>query len=646
MAVAVNLRKFRLGRTQTVKLALVAAVLLVVEIVQMAGIFDPAELVFYDLWHRMAGKRFEPRHATLVVIDEPTLNEYRDDPLVFWTPQVARASRVAREAGAKVVGLDFLFSISPEAWLAKNAAARAVGQASHDQAFREEIGTGQLIQVSARVRLNTGFDDFLLPYTDYLMSIPDLDIQRHVALAGLLADKDTAVRSFSIAPALAVAPDGDASSAPRFALGPLLALRASGADLTANSWHLAGQDYEPNADVSPITYAGPPGTIPRVSMRKLLAPGALQQPEVKALRDKVVIIGGEYVGMGDLHPTPYASGFFGGVAAFMTGPEIQANMVETMLSGRRLSHLPSVLAHGYLIVLTVAGLLLFSLLSPAWGLVALLGAVAAGLITAYLAFLNWVLLPVASVPLALSIAYLGSLAVKLGAEARERQRITAIFSRYVSDSVVDVLIDADHVPELGGVKQTITVLFSDIRNFTTISEKLDAHEVVEFLNHYFERICEAVLAEGGTIDKFIGDAIMVQFGAPLAFPDHAQRAARTAVAMRHEAVEFRAWMQHRFADRGLPEFNIGIGLHTGDAVVGNIGSTRRSEYTAIGDTVNLASRIEGMTKALSCDILISRETLEAAGGSVVTGRSESVKVKGREAPVELFEVLAIKGEQS
>jgi adenylate cyclase len=642
---ALDLLKLRLGRTHTVKLVLLAAVLVVVEIVQMAGIFDPAELVFYDLWHRIAGKRFEPKHVALVVIDEPTLNEYRNDPLVFWTPQVAQASRVAREAGAKVIGLDFLFSISPEAWLAKRATRRAAGEASHDQAFREEIGTGRLIQVSARVRLNTGIDDFLLPYTDYLMSIPDLDIPRHVALAGLHADKDTAVRSFSVAPALKLAADGDASSAPRFSLGPLLALHAAGADLNATSWRLAGHNYGRDAAVLPITYSGPPGTVPRVSMRKLLAPDALQQAEVKALRDKVVIIGGEYVGMGDLHPTPYASGFFGGIAAFMTGPEIQANVVETMLGGQRLQPLPSVLAHVYLIVLTVTGLLLFSLLSPAWGLLALMATVSFGFVAAYLAFLNWVLLPVASVPLALGIAYLGSLAVKLGAEARERERITAIFSRYVSDSVVDVLIDAEHVPELGGVKQTITVLFSDIRNFTTISEQLDAHEVVEFLNHYFEQICDVVLAEGGTIDKFIGDAIMVQFGAPLAFADHALRATRAAVAMRREAVEFRTWMQHRFAGRGLPEFNVGIGLHTGDAVVGNIGSTRRSEYTAIGDSVNLASRIEGMTKDLGCVILISRETLEAAGERVITGRSESVKVKGREAPVELFEVLDIRGEE-
>jgi adenylate cyclase len=303
-----------------------------------------------------------------------------------------------------------------------------------------------------------------------------------------------------------------------------------------------------------------------------------------------------------------------------------------------------VLAHAYTITLTVAGIVLFSWLSPLWGVPALIALVFISLVLTYIAFLNWILLPVASIPVALAVAYLGTLAVKLGAEARERQRITGIFNRYVSDSVVNVLIDADHAPELGGIKHRITILFSDIRNFTTISEKLDAHEVVEFLNHYFELICEPVLAEGGTIDKFIGDAIMVQFGAPVAYPDHALRATRAALAMRGEAIEFRTWMENRFPDRGLPPFHIGIGLHTGDAVVGNIGSTRRSEYTAIGDSVNLASRIEGKTKELGCDVLISRDTLEAGEGRIVTGRSQSVSVKGREAPVELFEVLDVKGE--
>jgi adenylate cyclase len=639
-------RKLRLTRGEATKVALVVVALAAVEIANALGAFVPSDLVFHDLWHRLAGKRYEPTHAVLVVIDEPTLNDYRKDPLVFWTPHIARASRTARQAGAAMVGLDFLFSISPETWLGKNGLFQPSNAPSYDHSFRVEIGSGQLIQVCTRTRSPEGYDDFLLPSADYLMSMPDLDLRSHLSLAGLDSDGDSAVRSFTMTPVLRLAPGVDSTSLPRFSLGPLLALRAAKANLDDPGWLLAGQEVKAGGEPLAISFAGPPGTIQRISMRDLLAPDALQRPQVKALRDKIVIIGGEYIGMGDLHPTPYASSLFGGMPALMSGSEIQANIVETLMSGRRLSALPAALNHAYIITLPLFGIFVFWILRPVWGLAAATGMIAVSLLLSYQAFLHWILLPTAVIPLALATAYLGCLGVKLGTEARERKRITSIFSRYVSDNVMEVLIDADNAPEMGGVKQQITILFSDIRDFTTISEKLDAHEVVEFLNHYFEQICEVVLAEGGTIDKFIGDAIMVQFGAPVRFPDHALRAIRAALMMRDKATAFRGWMSDRFPNRGLPEFRIGIGVHTGDAVVGNIGSTRRSEYTAIGDSVNLASRIEGMTKAMGCDILISRETLEAVNGRAATGLSDSVNVKGRTAPVELFELLGLIGDKT
>ncbi|MCC6656829.1 MAG: adenylate/guanylate cyclase domain-containing protein, partial [Rhodocyclaceae bacterium] len=230
---------------------------------------------------------------------------------------------------------------------------------------------------------------------------------------------------------------------------------------------------------------------------------------------------------------------------------------------------------------------------------------------------------------------------RLTGEERERARLRQLFGRYVSDQVVDALLRSGSRPELGGQSQTVTVLFSDIRNFTTLSERLDAKEVVEMLNTYFERACAPLLAEGGSIDKFIGDAVMVEFGSPLPVPDHALRAVRAALALRDVAAEFAGWMRQRFPDRDLPPFAVGIGLHSGEAVVGNIGSSSRMEFTAIGDTVNLASRLEGMTKQLGCAILISEATLAAAGAGLVCGRSELVTVKGRAAPVRVFEVLGL-----
>jgi adenylate cyclase len=203
------------------------------------------------------------------------------------------------------------------------------------------------------------------------------------------------------------------------------------------------------------------------------------------------------------------------------------------------------------------------------------------------------------------------------------------------------LLKSGKRPELGGQSQAMTVLFSDIRNFTTISERLNAKEVVEMLNTYFERACAPLLAEGGSIDKFIGDAIMVEFGSPLPVADHALRGVRAAIALRAVAEAFSVWMTQRFPGRNLPKFAVGIGLHSGEAVIGNIGSPTRMEFTAIGDTVNLASRLEGMTKEIGCAILASEATIVEAGTTVVCGRSEVIRVKGRNEAVRVFEVLKV-----
>ena len=220
-----------------------------------------------------------------------------------------------------------------------------------------------------------------------------------------------------------------------------------------------------------------------------------------------------------------------------------------------------------------------------------------------------------------------------------------MFGRYVSDEVVEKLLALGHRPDLGGEAIQVTVLFSDIRNFTTISERLSPHQVVEMLNAYLSRACEAILEQGGTVDKFIGDAIMAVFGSPMPYKDHAQRALRAALAYKEMAREFRSWMRQHFADMALPEFEIGIGIHTGEAVIGNIGSPKRMEFTAIGDVVNTASRLEGLTKELGWTIVASSATIHAAGPDVLTGKEEKVIVKGREGEIEVFEVIGFKPEK-
>ena len=196
------------------------------------------------------------------------------------------------------------------------------------------------------------------------------------------------------------------------------------------------------------------------------------------------------------------------------------------------------------------GTVLFFRLAPGPGLAALALLAVSIAVCAFVLFLSNLLLPTASLQLGLLIGYLGVMGLRLTGEERERTRLRQIFGRYVSEEVVEKLLATGRQPDLGGEALQVTVLFSDIRNFTTMSESLSAHEVVEVLNTYFSRVCEPILEQGGTVDKFIGDAVMVVFGSPASHPDQARRAIRAALSVAEKAREFRAWMEGRFPDRG------------------------------------------------------------------------------------------------
>lgn len=604
-----------------------------------SGFTDRLEYLYSDLWHRTAGQRYTPAHTALVIVDDPSLRARPDEPLAFWTPHFARALATLKAAGVRIVAIDFIFSGSPERWIEKLGLMAREASRDYDRPFREQINRGNVLLSGFRVGAGKSVDDFVLPSPDYLLALPDLDMAAHIGLVNLRDDADGTVRRFALAEAGGDFVDKEAM--PRWAFGVLAAARAGNQDARATALNFGGRRLAPATEL-PIAFAGPPGTFRAVSFEKLLRPDALKLPEVKALAGKVVVLGAGYAGVNDVHPTPYSTSI-GGANALMSGPEIQANIVETLLAGRFIDAIP---AGWRLVVFT----LLFGTLAfvgvrlPPWRAVVLvILTVQASALAAYFLFKAGILFPVAHLHIGMMIVLAGLALLRLTREERERARIGKLFGRYVSDQVVAAMIASPELPELGGQAQQISVLFSDIRNFTTISEKLTAREVVEMLNTYFERACAVLLAEGATIDKFIGDAIMAEFGAPLAQPDHALRALRAAVALRRVAVEFRIWMAERFAGRELPQFDVGIGIHSGEAVIGNIGSSTRMEYTAIGDTVNLASRLEGMTKETGCAILASRETVAAAGATVATGAMHALTVKGRTQPVDAFEVIGVTG---
>ena len=617
---------------------------LAAETLQRGGALNPLDQRLQDFWFQWQGKRAEARHVGIVALDEDTLAAYPDDPMIFWTDRLAVAVARLRQAGVKVIGLDMLLSISPERWLGKLGGDLQQAARDYDRVFREQVNSGQLVLASTRSGSGGRETDYLLPSPDYLLALPDFDIPGYVALADLLDEGDGVIRRYLMAPVAVADRRPLEGSVPVLGLPSLIAVRVGGMNPRGTSWVLGGRRMEREQPPEPIPYMGPPGTFPRISLKQLLADDALNDPNVIALRGKAVLIGATAAGLNDEHFTPYATRLFSGRGILMSGVELHANVLEALLAGERMQPLenglrvftllllPALAAAAFVALPVWAGALLWSLHLP---ILALAG---------FLAFRFGILVPVSVYALATALALLGVLGWRLTGEERERSRVRQMFGRYVSDQVVEALLKSGTRPELGGQSQTVTVLFSDIRNFTTISERLNAKEVVEMLNTYFERACAPLLAEGGSIDKFIGDAIMVEFGSPLPLADHAIRGIRAAIALQAVAEEFAAWMAKRFADRDLPKFAVGIGLHSGEAVIGNIGSPTRMEFTAIGDTVNLASRLEGMTKEIGCVILASETTVVEAGREVVCGRSEVVKVKGREEAVRVFEVLDIQGE--
>ncbi len=235
-------------------------------------------------------------------------------------------------------------------------------------------------------------------------------------------------------------------------------------------------------------------------------------------------------------------------------------------------------------------------------------------------------------------ANLASAIEHMGQGLKERERLKLSFASYVSRHVMEKILKNDTPLRLEGERKKITVMFTDIRDFSKLAETLPAEEVVALLNEYFAKMFDIIFDGGGTLDKFVGDSIMVEFGAPLDDPEQEKHAIETALKMQHTLSK----LQADWKDQGKPYIEMGIGIHTGHAVVGNVGSERRMEYTAIGDTVNVASRLEQATKALLKPILVSETTLQGAGDHFETESLGEMELHGRTEKIKVFAVFSTK----
>ncbi len=374
-----------------------------------------------------------------------------------------------------------------------------------------------------------------------------------------------------------------------------------------------------------IDYAGPPQTIPTYSYVDVLY--GRVNPDL--LKGKIVVVGATSPVLQDVKQTPYGG-------ELMPGAEVQANAIATVLDGIPLRSAPGWLNVFLILLLAAIGPLAGYFLRPVMAIFMSLAAAAIFVAVAQLVFNTGWIVAIVCPLLALAVGAVGTLTVHYLLAAFERQRVRFTFSRFVPEDVVDqVLSEGEGELQLGGVRRESTVLFSDLRGFTSYSESREPSEVVEVLNVYLGEMTDAIMDHGGTLVSYIGDGIMAVFGAPLEQPDHADR----AIAAAREMLEVRLpafcrWMQESGHGEG---FQMGIGLNTGDVMSGQVGSERRREYTTIGDTTNTASRLEGMTKGTEHSVFISDSTKEArVRPELELVNVGELEVRGREMPLQVW----------
>jgi adenylate cyclase len=383
---------------------------------------------------------------------------------------------------------------------------------------------------------------------------------------------------------------------------------------------------EMGGDSAWIDYAGGVGTFPSVPFSRVLN----GQFPAGFFKDKVVVVGASDPSLKDLAKTPTSG------KDLMSGSEINANAIATALDDFPLQSTPVGLDLFLIALMGIIAPLASYRLSPIRALALGLLAAALYLVCAQLAFNSGDIVPVLYPMIALGLSLVGSLLVYYVREAFIRRRVRDTFARFVPEQVVgQVLAQTDEDLRLAGRRLEVTVLFSDIRGFTTFAETRDPEQVLEVLNRYHEEMTDAVMEHGGTLISFMGDGIMAVFGAPIEQDDHADRAFAAAKEMLSERLpRVNDWMRER--EIGA-EFQIGIGLNSGPVMAGNLGSQRRLEYTTIGDTVNTAARLEGMTKGSGHSLFVAdstRDLLSERDGEL--GYVDSMPVRGRAEQIRVW----------
>jgi adenylate cyclase len=375
-----------------------------------------------------------------------------------------------------------------------------------------------------------------------------------------------------------------------------------------------------------INYYGPSGTYTRYSFLLTMYDSFREFIKDK-MKDKIILIGSMATATYDHYPTPFQETY--------PGVELHANVIENILNKTYLRQFNKNL---YLILLAIVGILtmfLFYKISPINVVfITILGIVLYYFLTVFIFIkLKFVVDTIPFFAITISAAGI-NIINKVVEEQKEKRLIKGVFSKYVSPTVLDEILTCAESLSLGGKKHEITVMFTDIRKFTSLSEQLPAEEVVSLLNQYFEVMNEIIFKYNGTLDKYIGDAIMCFWNAPVEQKDHPERAVRCAIEMLAELEK----LNKILVSQGKPRLAMGIGINTGYAIVGNVGSHQRMEYTVVGDTVNIASRLQDLTKDYATPIIISETVNNFVKDTIETESLGKIVIRGKTQDLELFKI--------
>ncbi len=646
----------------------------------IAGIFDypyvdEIENLLYDTRVRLSAPLGVDERIVIAAIDEASLEAHGHWP--FTRDKLALLVQQMFAYGVAVVGFDMIFAERDES--ADVDLLRALASGPEDQAFRERLD--QLESSLDRDRLfadglasgptilgyyftsveGTEHETGVLPMSGFDLHesmMESVFLPRGVGYTSSLPVLMETAYSGGFINNPLIDPDGvvrRASLLQEYNLGVYESLSLAVAatyldDITlpifvdSSRWmgdyppleglELAGKpiQIDPQGGVL-VPYRGPSGSFPYVSAKDIID-GTVENPEV--LKDAIVLVGATVPGLEDLRSTPFGS--------IYPGVEVHANVVAGILDGN-FRWEPAYTAAAEMLTVALFGLLtalLLPLLKPIISTIVFFTFMAGALaVNFYLWEYELHVLPLAMTMYTLIGVYVINMVFGYLFESRSRHMMDGLFGQYVPPDLVKEMSRDPHNYSLESRKLELSVLFSDIRSFTTISEGLDAAELSELMNHYLTPMTRIVHETQGTIDKYIGDAVMAFWGAPVRDAKHASRSVQAGLAMQAALVP----LNEEFAEKGWPENRIGVGINTGPMSVGNMGSNFRKAYTVLGDAVNLGSRLEGITKIYGVGFIVAESTSEQAY-EYFYRELDRVRVKGKDEPVTILEPLGLKAELS